>query len=64
MILKYEKLFDDEIKEFICISESFSQENVGESVEEMRRSYNEMVKHFRQARPSCLQVEDKKVAFK
>ena len=61
---KYEKLFDDEIKQFIRISASFSQENVGDSVEEMRKNYNEMVKHFRQARPSSVQVEDKKVAFK
>ena len=61
---KYEKFFDDEIKQFIRISESFSQETVGDSVEEMRKSYNEMVKHFRQARPSSVQVEDKKVAFK
>ncbi len=64
MIPKYEKLFDDEIKEFIRISETFAQENVDGSVEEMRRTYNEMVKHFKQARPLNIQVEDKKVAFK
>ena len=64
MIAKYEKLFDDEIKQFIRISESFSQETVGDSVEEMRQSYNEMVKHFSQARPPSVKVEDKKVAFK
>ena len=64
MIQKYEKLFDDEIKQFILISESFSQETVGDSVEEMRQSYNEMVKHFRQARPPSVKVENKKVAFK
>ena len=64
MIPKYEKLFDDEIKEFIRISETFAQEYVGNSVEDIRQSYNEMVKHFRQVRPSSVQVEDKKVAFK
>ena len=64
MIPKYEKLFDDEIKKFIRISENFAQEYVGNSVEDLRQSYNEMVKHFRQARPSSVQVEDKKVAFK
>ena len=61
---KYEKLFDDEIREFIRISESFAQEYAGDSVEELRQNYNEMVKHFRQARPSSVKVEDKKVAFK
>jgi acetyl esterase len=64
MIQRYEKLFDDEIKEFIRISETFAQEYVGNSVEDIRQSYNEMVKHFRKARPSSVQVEDKKVAFK
>ena len=64
MIPKYEKLFDDEIKEFIRISETFAQEYVGNSVEDIRQSYNEMVKHFRQVRSSSVQVEDKKVAFK
>ena len=64
MIPKYEKLFDDEIKHFIRTSESFFKETVGDSVEEMRQSYNEMVKHFRQARPSSVKVENKKVAFK
>ena len=64
MIQKYEKLFDDEIKEFIRISETFAQEYVGNSVEDIRQSYNEMVKHFRQVRSSSVQVEDKKVAFK
>ena len=64
MIPKYEKLFDDEIKEFIRISETFAQENVDSSVEEMRRRYNEMVKHFKQARSPNIQVEDKKVDFK
>ena len=49
MIPKYENLFDDEIKEFIRISETFAQENRVGSVEDMRQSYNEMVKHFRQA---------------
>ena len=44
---KYEKLFDEEIKEFIRISETFAQENVGDSVEELRQNYNELVKHFR-----------------
>ena len=61
---KYEKLFDAEIKQFIRISESFSHETVGDSVEDMRQSYNEMVKYFRQVRPSSVKVEDKKVAFK
>ena len=64
MIPKYEKLFDDEVKEFIRISETFVQEHVGSSVGDIRRSYNEMVKHFRQVRPPNVQVEDKKVAFK
>ena len=64
MIPKYEKFFDDEVKEFIRISETFAQEYVGNSLEDIRQSYNEMVKHFRQARPSSVQVEDKKVAFK
>ena len=64
MIPKYEKLFDDEIKEFIRISETFAQEHVGDSVEELRQSYNEMVKHFRQVRPPNVYVEDKKVSFK
>ena len=61
---KYEKLFDAEIREFIRISETFAQEYVGDTVEELRQNYNEMVKHFRQVRPSSVQVEDKKVAFK
>ena len=61
---KYEKLFDEEIKEFIRISETFAQEHVGDSVEKLRQNYNEMVKHFRQVRPPNVQVEDKKVAFK
>ena len=30
MIPKYEKLFDEEIKEFIRISETFAQEHVGD----------------------------------
>ena len=64
MIPKYEKLFDDEIKEFIRISETFAQEHVGDPIEELRQNYNEMVKHFRQVRPPSVQVEDKKVAFK
>ena len=61
---EYEKLFDEEIKEFIRISETFAQEHVGDSVEKLRQNYNEMVKHFRQVRPPNVQVEDKKVAFK
>ena len=64
MIPKYEKLFDDEIKQFIRTYESFFQDSVGDSVEEMRQRYNEMVKHFRQVRPPNVQVEDRKVAFK
>ena len=64
MIPKYEKLFDDEVKEFIRISESFASKSVGDSVEEMRKSYNEMVKHFKRARPSNVQSKDKKVEFK
>ena len=59
MIPKYEKLFDDEIREFIRISETFAQEHVRDTVEELRQNYNEMVKHFRQVRPSSVQVEDK-----
>ena len=47
MTPKYEKLFDDEIKEFIRISETFAQESEGNSVEDIRQSYNEMVKHFK-----------------
>ena len=61
---KYEKLFDAEIREFIRISETFAHEYAGDSVEELRQNYNEMVQHFRQARPSSVQVEDKKVTFK
>ena len=61
---KYEKLFDEEIKEFIRISETFAQEHVGDSVEKLRQNYNEMVKHFRQVRPPNVHVEDRKVAFK
>ena len=64
MISKYEGLFDDEIKEFIRISESFAVKSVSDSVEEMRKSYSEMVKHFKQSRPPNVQVEDKKVVFK
>ena len=64
MIPKYEKLFDDEIKEFIRISEAFAHEHVGASVEKLRQNYNEMVKHFRKVRPPGVQVEDKKVVFK
>ena len=56
---KYEKLFDAEIRGFIRISETFAQEYVGDTVEELRQNYNEMVKHFRQVRPSSVQVEDK-----
>ena len=57
-------MFDDEIREFIRISETFAHEYAGDSVEELRQNYNEMVKHFRQVRPSSVLVEDKKVAFK
>ena len=64
MISKYEKLFDDEIKEFIRASEFFAAKSVSGSVTEMRQSYNEMVKHFKQARPQNVLAEDKKVEFK
>ena len=64
MIPKYEKLFDHEVKKFIRISESFAEKSAGESIEEIRKSYNEMVKHFRQARPPNVKTEDKKVEFK
>ena len=64
MIPKYEKLFDDEVKKFIRISESFVAKSAGDSIEEMRKSYNEMVEHFRQARPPNVKTEDKKVEFK
>ena len=64
MIPKYEKLFDDEVKEFIRISESFAEKSAGDSIEEMRKSYNEMVEHFRQARPPNIKTEDKNVEFK
>ena len=64
MIPKYEKLFDNELKEFIRTSESFAAKSVSGSVEEMRQSYNEMVNHFKQARSQNVQVEDKKVEFK
>ena len=64
MIPKYEKLFDDEVKKFIRISESFAEKSAGGSIEEMRKSYNEMVEHFRQARPPNVKTEDKKVEFK
>ena len=64
MIPKYEKLFDDEVKKFIRISESFAEKSAGNSIEEMRKSYNEMVEHFRQARPPNVKTEDKKVEFK
>ena len=64
MISKYEKLFDDEIKEFIHISESFATKSASDSVEEMRKIYSEMVKHFKPARPLNVQAEDKKVEFK
>ena len=55
---KYEKFFDEEIKEFIRISEPFAREHVGDSVEELRQNYNELVKHFRQVRPPNVNVED------
>ncbi len=61
---KYEKIFDNEIKEFIRISETFAHKYVGNSVDDIRRSYNEMVKHFKQTRPSSVRAEDKKVVFK
>ena len=64
MIPKYEKLLDDEVKQFIRISESFVSKSPSHSVEEMRKSYNEMVEHFRQARPPNVKTEDKKVEFK
>ena len=64
MMPKYEKLFDDEVKEFIHISESFAAKSASDSVEEMRKNYNEMVKYFRQARPTNVRAEDKKVEFK
>ena len=64
MIPKYEKLFDDEVKQFIRIAESFVSKSPSYSVEEMRKSYNGMVKHFRQARPSNVKTEDKKVEVK
>ena len=64
MIPEYENLFDDEIKEFIRISETFKQQHLGDSVEELRQNYDEMAKHFSQVRPANLQVEDRKVAFK
>ena len=64
MIPKYEKLFDDEVKEFIRISEFFASKSRSHSIEEMRKNYNEMVNHFKQARPSNVQSRDKKVEFK
>ena len=64
MIPKYEKLFDDEVKKFILSSESFADKSAGDSIEEMRKSYNEMVEYFRQARPPNVKTEDKKVEFK
>ena len=64
MIPKYEKLFDDEVRKFIRISESFAGKSTGESIEEIRKSYNEMVEHFRKARPPNVKTEDKKVEFK
>ncbi len=64
MIPKYEKIFDDEIKKFIRISETFPKKYVGNSIEDIRKSYNEMVKYFKQARPPNVLVEDKKVSFK
>ena len=64
MIPKYEKLFDDEVKKFISISASFTGKSPSDSIEEMRKNYNEMVEHFRQARPSNVKTEDKKVEFK
>ena len=64
MILKYESLFDDEIKEFIRTSEFFLAKSVSGSVTEMRQNYDEMVKHFNQVRPQNVLIEDKKVQFK
>ena len=64
MISKYEKLFDDEIKEFIRTAEFFSAQSANGSIAEMRQSYNEMVKHFKQSRPRNVQTEDKTVDFK
>ena len=64
MISKYEKLFDDEIKEFIRIAESFDAKSASGSIVEMRQSYNEMVRYFKKARPQNVQAEDKKVDFK
>ena len=64
MISKYEKLFDDEIKQFIRTSESFAQKSVSGSVTEMRQNYDEMVKYFNKARPQNVLIEDKKVEFK
>ena len=64
MISKYEKLFDNEIKEFIRIAESFDAKSVSGSITEMRQSYNEMVRHFKRDRPQNVQAEDKKVDFK
>ena len=61
---KYEKLFDEEIKEFIRISETFAKEHVGDPIEELRQNYNEMVKHFRQVRPPNVLVEDRKSPLK
>ena len=64
MISKYEKLFDDEIKEFIRTTETFAAKSAGGSIAEMRQSYNEMVKHFKKARPQNVHAKDKKVDFK
>ena len=64
MTLKYEKLFDDEVKEFIRISESFAPNLKSDSVDEIRKSYNEMVKYFKEDRPPSVRAEDKKVKFK
>ena len=64
MTPKYEKLFDDEVKAFIGISESFTTKTVSNSVEEKRKSYNELVKHFKQDRPPNVKAEDKIVEFK
>ena len=43
---EYEKLFDEEIKEFIRISETFAQEDVGDSVEKLRQGYNLSLIHI------------------
>ena len=56
MISKYEKLFDDEVKEFIRISEFFAGKSASDSVEKMRKTWLSYMPHKTCFNRLCLKM--------